>query len=201
MNNPFDSEQRIYLHQQYRDLQLSELEIKSKEFDNCIFTNCNFSGTYFNRCKFYECSFTGCNLSLVKVNQTSFFDIYFDKCKVIGINWTVAAWPSLKLSCPLKFTQCILNDSCFSGLSLREIEMSECKAHDVDFREADCSAANFMHTDFYNSLFNNTNLTEANFCEAINYRVNIYFNEIKQAKFSLPEATSLLNCLDIEIIE
>jgi uncharacterized protein YjbI with pentapeptide repeats len=137
----------------------------------------------------------------LKINHSSFFDIVFEECKVIGINWTTAAWSRLKLSSPLKFNKCILNDSTFSGLYLSEIQMIECKAHDVDFREADCSQANFSYTDFHNSLFNHTNLTQANFCEAINYQINIYNNQIKQAKFTLPEAINLLTGLDIEIVE
>lgn len=137
----------------------------------------------------------------MSVSKCSFFDTLFEACKAIGIHWTNAAWPNIKLVCPLQFNQCILNDSSFLGLSLREMKMVECKAHDVDFRDADFTQADFSHTDFTHSLFSKTILTEANFAEAINYDINIFQNEVKRAKFTLPEAMNLLQHLDIELLE
>ncbi|MFI4937981.1 MAG: pentapeptide repeat-containing protein [Candidatus Berkiellales bacterium] len=190
-----------YLNEHFKDLDLSGKEIIFKVFENCIFLGCNFCETIFNKCKFYECTFTRCNLSVAKVTNCSFFDTVFDESKVIGINWTTAAWSRLKLSSPISFNKCVLNDSSFIGLCLKEIAIVECKAHDVDFREADCEKANFTYTDFTHSLFNKTNLSEADFTEATNYQINLFHNETKKAKFTMPEATNLLRCLDIEIVD
>lgn len=87
------------------------------------------------------------------------------------------------------------------GLYLREIIMTECKAHEVDFREANCMEGNFSHTDFTGSLFNHTNLHKADFSEASNYDINVLLNEVKKAKFSLPEAVNLLKGFDIELLD
>jgi len=190
-----------YLSQLFKDIDWSEKAIEATEFDNCTFIGCNFSNTQFLKCKFHECHFINCNLSLIKVAKCSFFDTLFEECKAIGINWTNAAWPNIKLNCPLRFTKCILNDSSFLGLSLQEMSMVECKAHDVDFRDADFTQADFSHTDFTHSLFSKTILKEANFSEAINYDINIFQNDVKRAKFTLPEAMSLLQHLDIELLD
>lgn len=190
---------KVAIEHKFQDIDLTNEEILSREFDNCFFINCNFSESKFSHCKFYECRFVNCNLSLAKVNGCSFFDTSFEDSKLIGLNWTEAAWPTIKLSNPLKFYKCVLNDTSFFGLCLREISMTECQAHDVDFRETDCTDADFTQTDFENSLFGKTNLTRADFTDAINYNIDIFLNEIKKAKFSLPEATSLLNCLDIQL--
>lgn len=112
----------------------------------------------------------------------------------------MAAWPSIKLSNTLKFHRCIINDSSFLGLFLKEIVILESKAHDVDFRGTDCHQADFSYTDFKGSLFVNTNLTEANFEEAINYNINVFSNVIKKAKFTLPDAINLLQGLEIELL-
>lgn len=189
-----------YLNQYFKDIDWSEKTIDFTEFDNCTFSGCNFSHTNFRQCKFHECHFIRCNLSLIKVAKCSFFETLFEESKAIGINWTSAAWPNIKLGSPLRFQKCILNDSSFLSLSLREMIMTECKAHDVDFREADLTQADFSYTDFTNSLFNKTLLTEVNFAEAINYNINIFQNEVKRAKFTLPEAMSLLQHLDIELL-
>lgn len=200
-NDLLNDGKHTYLNEHFKDLDLAGKEIILKEFENCSFLGCNFSETIFNKCKFYECTFTRCNLSIAKVKSCSFFATVFDESKVIGINWTTATWSNLKLSSPISFNKCILNDSSFVGLCLKEIAIVECKAHEVDFREADCEKANLTFTDFTNSLFNKTNLSQADFTEATNYQINLFFNEIKKAKFSLPEATNLLRCLDIEIVD
>lgn len=194
-------EQRIYVNQHFKGMDFSHQQINTKEFDNCHFIDCNLTDVSLLKCKFSECLFKNCNLSMAKVNGCSFFDVIFEDSKAIGINWTMAYWSTIKLSAPLKFYKSILNDSSFLGLSLHELVMVECKAHDVDFRETDCTQADFSYTDFTNSLFNKTNLTQANFSEAINYNIDVFLNEIKRAKFSLPEAMNLLNSLDIELVE
>lgn len=79
--------------------------------------------------------------------------------------------------------------------------MVECKAHDLDLREASLRGADFSQTDFLNALFNRTNLAAADFTGACNYRIDIFHNEIRRAKFSRDEALGLLGGLDIEVVE
>ena len=51
------------------------------------------------------------------------------------------------------------------------------------------------------SLFGNTKLVEADLSRARNYQIDPGNNNLKAAKFSLPEAMALLYSMDIEIIE
>ncbi len=197
----FESGKESYLSETFNDLKLSGEEIRSLVFEECNFKECNFSEATFNRCKFIDCHFEKCNLSVAKLNQSRFSDVIFEECKVIGVDWTKAAWPNIELSSSLKFYKCIINDSSFFGLSLQQIVIEECKAHDVDFRDGDYSEADFKYTDFANSLFRQSNLTSVDFTEAVNYQIDIYINEIKNAKFSRYEAVSLLDSLDIELVD
>ncbi len=200
MQNLIETE-HLFVEHKFTQLDLSGHHLIEKEFDGCFFDGCHFSDVIFEQCKFYECRFVNCNLSLASVKGCSFYDTSFEECKVVGVNWTKAAWPRIKLNSPLNFTKCILNNSSFFGLGLKEISMIECKVKEVDFRESDCTEANFTYSDFENSLFNKTNLTQADFREAVNYQIDIFFNNIKKAKFSLPEAMSLLASLDIELTD
>lgn len=193
--------QTVFIDQTISHLNLSGKTLHDKEFDTCTFESCNFSDTHFVDSKFYECKFINCNLSMLTVKGCSFFDVIFEESKAIGINWTQAAWSRIKLNSPFKFYKCILNNSSFYGLCVKEMDMIECKAKEVDLRAADCSKSNFTYTDFANSLFGNSNLSETDFSEAINYNIDIFNNVIKKAKFSLPEAMNLLNSLDIELVE
>ena len=82
-----------------------------------------------------------------------------------------------------------------------EVVIVECKAHDVDFREARLAEASFTYTDFAHSLFHNTDLSGADFTEATNYSIDIQANQIKHAKFSRLEAANLLTHLGIELVD
>ena len=87
------------------------------------------------------------------------------------------------------------------GLSLNEIVIEECKAHEVDFREGSFCDANFTFTDFSNSLFNETNLSVSDFTETSNFQIDINYNIVKGAKFSRYEAVCLLESLGIELVD
>jgi fluoroquinolone resistance protein len=71
----------------------------------------------------------------------------------------------------------------------------------VDFAEADLTLANCTFTDFTNSRFQHTNLTQADFTGATNYTIAPNLNTLKKTKFSLPEAMALLYGLDIVLTE
>lgn len=170
-------------------------------FENCTFQQCNFSDTRLYKCKFVDCSFTASNLSNINVDYSKFFDTNFKESKLVGVDWTKADWPRFNFTAPISFSECIINDSSFFGLSLSELELKHCKAHDVDFRNGNFTKSKFMYTDFTNSLFLKTNLREVDFSEAENYDIDIFNNDIKAARFSRHEAVRLLNGLDIELVD
>jgi len=198
---PFADGKDSYLSENFHDLKYQQGDIRSVTFEECTFIECDFSESTFDECQFVDCQFIKCNLSLVNLKQSRFTDVGFEDCKVIGVDWTKAAWPNIALFSPVKFTKSTLNDCTFFGLSLKEVVIEECQVREVDFREGDFSESNFTYTDFSNSLFNNTNLAGVDFSEAINYTIDIFQNEIKGAKFSRTEAISLLDSLDIELID
>ena len=189
-----------YYNQNFSGVQFTKKELDGIEFDNCTFKNCDFSGTKFKHCRFLECHFYQCNLSNILIGYSRFNDVFFEHCKMIGIDWTRAHWPNLALASPLKFTHCILNDSSFHGLRLTELQLESCKIHDVDFREGNFSQSNFSDSDFSYSLFNHTELIETDFTDASNYNIDIHLNNIKQGKFSRDQALNLLIGLDIELV-
>ena len=197
----FEDKQKEYFSKNFSDLNLRAKKINSIVFEECYFKNCDFSEVVFFDCEFIECHFQKCNLSVAKMNHCRFTDVVFIDCKVIGIDWTQATWPSIALFSPIKFFKCIIDDSTFFGLSLNEMVIEDCKAHEVDFREGSFCESNFTFTDFTNSLFKETNLTGTDFTGAVNYRIDINYNKISRAKFSRHEAASLLENLDIELID
>ena len=188
-----------YFDVQFERLQLSGESFNKICFDRCQFTQCDFSQCQFSSCQFVDCEFFKCNLSSVELNSSGFSDTVFEESKVIGVNWTRVHWPQVKLTSPIAFYRCNISYSTFMGLSLNEIVMEGCKAESVDFRESNLSHANLAYTHFSGSQFVHTNLTKADFTEAMDYQINPNENEITQAIFSFPEVVSLLNFFDITI--
>jgi len=101
----------------------------------------------------------------------------------------------------IDFTGCVLNYASFFGLRMKKRKLVGCAALEVDFAEADFTDADCTGTDFQRSRFLHTNLTRADFTGARNYSISPLLNQIKQAKFSLPEAMSLLYNLEITLVE
>ena len=197
-------DQQSYENDSFTELVIEEELIEGVEFQECTFSKCTFTGSTFKSCKFKDCTFVDCDLSLIKVDYSSFNAVSFEKSKLVGINWAVASWDLdglLKLQNPVSFSECVVNYSSFIGLELEGLQIKKCTANEVDFSEANLEKSSFQGTELTGSIFRNTNLTEANFVGAANYAINPDLNTIKKAKFSIPEAMSLLYSMDIEIVE
>ena len=190
---------RTYAEETFEQVQLKQNDVVSAEFRECRFVRCGFSDSVLRACAFEECVFLECDLSLVKLPHSSFSSTRFEGSKIIGVNWTEARWMALRLWQPVRFKNCIINHSTFLGLDLKGVSFVECMAKDVDFREANLSKADFSGSDLTGAQFGGTNLTGANLQSALNYSIDPGRNVLKGARFSLPEAMSLLSGLDIEI--
>lgn len=194
----FSEEQ--YENQTFKELTIISGEVNNVEFTDCVFTHCKFTETAFNSCRFRDCEFDHCDLSLVKVSQTVFSSVLFRDSKIVGVDWTLASWSNRKafqLIKPISFLDCVLNYSVFIGLSLKEVQIERCIAKEVDFSDASLIKSSFKGTDLEAAIFRNTDLTESNFVAAHNYFISPQLNNLKGAKFSLPEAVALLAGLEI----
>jgi fluoroquinolone resistance protein len=201
MNGLLADARREYEGQSFVGLSLQREEIPFKEFYGCQFTRCSFLETAFHQCSFVDCEFAECDLSLCRVEACIFSNTVFRDSQVVGVNWTEASWPKRGLLRGIDFYDCAISHSTFIGLSLKEINLSGCTAHNADFAEADLSRATCTGTDFADSRFLHTNLTEADFVGARNYAISPPLNVLKKTRFSLPEAVSLLYALDIVLSE
>ena len=196
-----NSAQTEYISETFVDEQLAGKKLSYIEFDSCVFKECDFNSAIFDHCKFIDCEFIRCNLSVVKLNASRFMDVMFRESKIIGVDWTRVAWSNLQLASPIAFEQCVLSDSSFLGLYLSELTMEDCKVNDVDFREGDFHESDFNGSDLTNSLFDGANLNGAHFENAENYYIDVNNTRIKKATFSRIEAVSLLESLDIVLVD
>lgn len=170
-------------------------------FEGCEFDHCNFTAARFSRCKFINCSFDHCNLSVMEITGSRFNEVSFNECKLSGTDWTRAYWPTFNLDHELRFTQCILTNASFFGLTLQGLTMSGCRLHEVDFRECDLRKAALTGCDMGGSLFGNTNLQAADFTDSWDFTIDVLNNSVDRAKFSRQEALVLLESLGIELVD
>jgi len=200
MSTTIDAEQDYYATR-FSGLDLSRRTLTARTYEECVFTACSFSEATLAGCKLLDCGFVDCNLSLAKVTRTRFRGVTFTGCKLVGINWTSAAWQRLATAAPLEFRDCILNDGSFLGLALQELVVEHCKARDVDWREANLSGAKLCHTDLTHALFSGTTLSHADLTGAIGYDIDVLSNDVRHARFSRDEAVRLLLGLQIELAD
>ena len=190
-----------YTEQVFKDIHLDGERLTESECYDCTFTGCSFVEATLKRCRFVDCTFRDSDLSLVQVPDSVFAGVRFEACRLVGIDWTQASWSDVRLGEPLRFVDCDLNHSTFIGLALQGLILRDCRAVDVDFREADLTRATFAGTDLAASLFLQTDLTRADLSRARNYHISPSANTLTGAKFSLPEALALLYSMDIELVE
>ncbi len=199
-SNPFAHDDE-FSAQTFKRITLRGERLHHKTFDHCTFSRCSFSETIFEGCTFRECTFTDCTLRFIHVPGSRFVEVKFEKCDVTYVNWTEGSWAKSGLINLLTFVECDLSHATFIGLALKKLALIKCVAHDVDFTEADLTRAVCTDTDFSESRFLNTNLTEADFTNASGYAISPLVCKVKKAKFSLPQALSLLAALEIIIAE
>ncbi len=187
--------------ERFEGVSLHALRFNKAEFEECTFVSCDFSQTFFYGCRFIDCHFENCNLSAMKLTDSRFSNTEFFSCKMNGIDWCMCNWKSLLNPLPLKFTECILDDSNFFGLEMQYVVMKMCRAKEVDFRSASFQHATFIGTDFKGALFDKTHLENANFTDASNTHIDLRTNHLKGAIFSRFEALNLLEGMGIVLVD
>lgn len=189
-----------YADQVFSGLDLRGVTLADAGFSDCTFEHCALGQVVLYRCSLLDCRFRDCDLSNMTPTNSRFVDVEFKQSKLLGVDWTVAGDKNTsKLPLSLAFEDCVLSLSSFFGLSLKKSRLLRCVAHDADFSEADLSGCDCRETDFTKARFLHTNLSNANFSGARNYRIDPLANTVRRARFSLPEALALLEALDVRI--
>jgi uncharacterized protein YjbI with pentapeptide repeats len=163
-------------------------------FEDCLFDHCALQGRDLRGAKFIDCAFDTCDLAVVGVVDCTFLRSRFSGCRLSGVNWSLAR--TLE---SVVFDGCQLNDGTFLGLRLSACEFVRCVACATSFRDAILSRAKFCESDLSRAEFVNCDLRGADFRGALNYVISPADNRLEKARFSLPEAITLLTGLGIVV--
>ena len=140
---------------------------------------------------FETCSIVGANLTGTRLTE-----VVFEGCKLVGIDFRKCrAFPSIDM----QFFDCVLDGCNFSDLSLKRQKFVSTDLRRCTFLRTDLTDADFSHSDLVESIFHECDLRRADFSRARNYLIDPTGNKIAGAKFSLPEAVSLLRGFEIEL--
>ena len=187
-------EQSSYYREKFVKVTCSGATVSDIEFEACVFTDCSFSDCTFTHCRFINCTFDRCSISAMVPAGSGFVDVQFIRSKIIGIDWTKAQRIQ-----DIHFTESQISYSNFRMLKLVGITIVGCESKETDFTGADLSGGVFTGTDFDRSIFSHTTLTKADFRRARNYYIDTRINDVRRARFSLPEALSLFDGLMVTI--
>jgi len=179
----------------FEKISFTEKPLMPGAYENCVFNNCDFSNADLSNFSFSECEFSGCNISMAKLTKTTFNDVVFKACKLLGLHFEDCHTTPFIVS----FEHCILNFSSFYKQKLKKTVFRDTTIQEADFTDADLHSAVFDQCDLLKSKFENTILEKADLRTAFNYSINPELNKIKKAKFSMPGVIGLLDKYDIEI--
>lgn len=171
------------------------VQMLSGEYENCTFNFCNFSELDLSGTIFTECNFIGCNLSLAKIYGSAFREVFFKDCKLLGLIFENCDQKGFVAN----FNSCILDNSSFYGMKLKKTKFENSALVEVDFSECELSYSVFSNSDLKGAKFENCKLEGADFRSALNYIINPQTNFIRNARFSLPNALSLLDFFGITV--
>lgn len=182
-------------YQVFEGLELDKEEIKNKDFVDCRFVKCNFFECDFSGSEFSDCTFEHCSISLTKFFNCGFRTVKFSDSKLVGIDLTKSTINFFELG----FKKCLIDACNFSMLPMESTVFDGCVIRECIFGDANLTSATFDDCDLEGTLFHNTKLEKADFSSAKNYAINPVTNSIKGAKFTLPEAVSLLRAFGIDL--
>jgi uncharacterized protein YjbI with pentapeptide repeats len=131
----------------------------------------------------------------MKLNGTSLLGVDFVQCKIMGVSFI----KSSSFGLDVRFTESVISNCNFSGMKMKKSIFRQCEISDTDFIDSDLTGSDFSGSTFSGAVFNHTNLSKTDFTEARGYLIHPLNNVIKKAIFSMPDAVSLIEQLDVII--
>ncbi|PQO25575.1 hypothetical protein C5Y96_24905 [Blastopirellula marina] len=179
----------------FTGLDLSGAQLRNKEFSNCRWESCHFFETELVECNFEDCFWKSCNLSVTVLKGAGFVDCRFYGSKLLGVNWAAGTRMPFRVS----FENSDLSNSSFARMRLTKIQMKRCRLREADFSHTKMPYADLSGCDLKDARFFGTDLSNANLRNAEAYCIDPTQNTLKGARFSLPEALSLLQPFQVVV--
>ncbi len=173
----------------------TDKKLPAREYDNCTFIKCDFSKADMSVVTFLECRFEYCNFGPTMMKETSFQEVFFLECKMLGVDFS--ACNDFMFS--VTFDSCNLDFVSFFSFKLKNTVFTNCSLKETDFTETELTGSVFDTCDLFKAVFENSILEKVDFRTAKNFTINPESNRMKKAKFSKSGLLGLLAQYDLEI--
>lgn len=184
-----------YADETFKDVVCEQDVLARLSFSHCTFTNARFDRVDFTATEFSDCLFDHCELTLPNLTNADLKTVRFKDCKLVGADFRKGDSRFLALA----FENSLVDTCNFSGLKLKATPFLRCVLRETRFVGSVLSEAVFDGSDLEGTLFHECQLENASFSQARNYAIDPLTNKLKGARFSLPEAVSLLMGLGIKL--
>lgn len=178
----------LFEEENYNKKNFTTNPLSKGEYEYCIFEQCDFSAADLEEIKFISCEFIECNLSNANVRATSFQEVKFSHCKMLGIQFEACH----DFNFSIFIDDCQLNDASFYQLKLNKSSFRNASLKNVDFSEADLQKIKLTNCNLQGCIFENTNLKGADLRLSVNFNIDPTLNKINGAKFSRESILGLL---------
>jgi uncharacterized protein YjbI with pentapeptide repeats len=184
--------------ERFSDLRFVGARFANMEVTDCIFENCTLEDCRFDSCTISSCEFSSCTIVNPRTAHCAMTAAGFRDSQLVGIQWSVLA--NDVFSGPIEYLiDTLVKYGVFDVMDLAKMdftraELAECSFNNCDLREANLRAAQLSGTQFANC-----DLRKADFRFAQGYHVDAPSCRLAGTRFSLPEATCLIESLGAKV--
>lgn len=192
-------EHEYYEEIKFKEKSFTEETVEDCEFVECEFETCTFEACTVIRCRFIDCKFHNCSIISPHTKHSEIKRGEFIDCNLIGVHWNELL-PAGKISEPIrKLENCCLKYNSFVDMSLRSFDFSGNIIQESIFEECNLMESKFTDCRLEAAQISNCDIRGTDFRGAVGYQIDMTTNRMKDARFSFPEAVSLLHQLGIKI--
>jgi uncharacterized protein YjbI with pentapeptide repeats len=171
------------------------------EFQVCTFVACDFSEAEFRAVRFVGCTFERCDLGLLKPTDCTFGESRFEDCRMLGIDWTLAAWPSVPLYESNAFVRSDLSMGTFTDLVLGPVRFEDCRLREVSYRNAALGESVFDGSFCEGADFLGADLTGASLRRVVGLHLDPRSTRLEGATVDAATGVSILESLGINLAD
>ena len=170
------------------------------DFSDCVFADCTFEDCKLDHSVLTECQFLRCTVTNLKTTMSRAKFTDFESRTLNNIDWMSQQGDGAFADPIESLRDCRLKYNTFTEMNLTKFKFAGSVIQRSMFAKCDLVSADFEKCDLLDTEFFQCDMRKANFKEASGYKVDIFGCKLQDAKFSLPEAVSLLGDLRIKLL-
>ena len=170
----------------FAELDLRKVSLSDREFVRCVFRGCKLSETRWQRTRLEECAFEGCDLTQAEPAGLSLRDVEFKRCKLMGIDWShLGTFPTVS------FEDCNFQYATMVSIALRKTRFTRCAMVEANFLSSDFAESVFEDCRFTGARFEGCDVRKASFAGAQDLFLDPATNNVKGARVPVESAVLL----------